>query len=173
MFFSFSEHDVDGSMLKMLNNFERISQLIPKFKHQLLFLEEREKLFQKVDNGSISYCDPLSHTPAIPQTPILTLSNAQTAPAASVCSKSPTSIDSSTMDLSSTIPMDDSTNNQVTTAAGMPSSFPDIYKIPRLPNTLYKEIEAGNLKTFGPHCQGRQILIDAVVHDLIENYNLL
>ncbi|CAF1970628.1 unnamed protein product [Rotaria magnacalcarata] len=38
---------------------------------------------------------------------------------------------------------------------------------------LLKDIEAGNLKSFGPHYQGRQILIDAVVHDLVENYNAL
>lgn len=160
-------------MLKMLNNVERISQLIPKLKLQLLFLEEREKLFQRVDDGSISYGGSLSNTPSIPQTPILTLPNAQTAPVVSVCSKSPPSIDLSTTHLSSTVSMNDSTTNQVMTVVGLPSSFPDVYTIPKLPNALCKEIEAGNLKTFGPHCQGRQILIDAVVHDLVENYNLL
>ncbi|CAF4434366.1 unnamed protein product [Adineta steineri] len=40
------EYDVDGSTLKLKNNVERISIIIPKFKQQLLFLEEREKLFR-------------------------------------------------------------------------------------------------------------------------------
>jgi hypothetical protein len=164
---------VDGPMLKMLNNVERISQLIPKLKQQLIFLEEREKLFRRIDDGSISCDGPLSNTSTIPKTPIFTLQNAQTSPAVSVNSKSPSSIYLSNTNLSSTMSIDNSTTDQVITAAGVPSSFPDVYEVPILPKALLKDIEAGNLKSFGPHCQGRQILIDAVVHDLIENYNLL
>ena len=169
----FLEHDVDGSMLKMLNNVERISQLIPKLKQQLLFLEEREKLFRRIDDGSILCGGPLSDTPTIPQTSIFNLPHAQTSSGASVGSQRPSSIDLSNTNLSSLISMDDSTTDQVTTSAGVPSSFPDVYTVPMLPKALFKDIEAGNLKSFGPHCQGRQILIDAVVHDLVENYDLL
>ncbi|CAF1359983.1 unnamed protein product [Rotaria sp. Silwood1] len=59
--------------------------------------------------------------------------------------------------------MDNSTTDQVTIAAGVSSSFPDVYEVPILPKALLKNIEAGNLKSFGPHCQGRQILIDATI----------
>jgi hypothetical protein len=43
---------VDGPTLKLMNSVERISLLIPKFKQQLIFLEEREKLFKQVDDYS-------------------------------------------------------------------------------------------------------------------------
>ncbi|CAF3881149.1 unnamed protein product [Rotaria sordida] len=167
------KHDVDGPMLKMMNNVERISQLIPKFKQQLIFLEEREKLFRRIDDGSISSDDSFSNTSTISKTPNFTLPNAQTSPAVSVNSRSPSSTYLSSINLSSTMSMDYSPTDQAVTDAGVPSSFLDVYEVPILPKALLKDIEAGNLKTFGSHCQGRQILIDAVVHDLIENYNLL
>ncbi|CAM4949821.1 unnamed protein product [Rotaria socialis] len=181
----------------MLNNVERISLLIPKLKQQLLFLEEREKLFRKVDDGSISCdgsisydgsissygsisCDDsvscdgsLINTSTIPKAPIFTATNAQTTPAVSVNSKSQSSISLSTPNLSSRMSMNNLTTGQVITVADTSSSFPDVYEVPILPKALLKDIESGNLKSFGPHCQSRQILIDAVVHDLIENYNLL
>ncbi|CAF3874615.1 unnamed protein product [Rotaria sp. Silwood1] len=168
-----SQQDVDGPMLKMLNNVERISPLIPKLKQQLIFLEEREKLFRKIDDGSISCDGPLSNTSTIPKTSIFTLPNPQTSPAVSINSKSSSTINLSNTNLSSTMSMDNSTTDQVIIAAGVSSSFPDVYEVPILPKALLKNIEAGNLKSFGPHCQGRQILIDAVVHDLMETYNLL
>ncbi|CAF3367851.1 unnamed protein product [Rotaria sp. Silwood2] len=157
----------------MLNNVERISPLIPKLKQQLIFLDEREKLFRRVDHGSISCDSPLSNTSTIPKTPIFTLLNAQTLPAVSVNSKSSSSINLSNTNLSSTMSMDNSTTDQVIIAADVSSSFPDVYEVPILPKALLKNIEAGNLTSFSPHCQGRQILIDAVVHDLVEKYNLL
>ncbi|CAF1430473.1 unnamed protein product [Adineta steineri] len=166
-------HDVDGSMLKMLNNVERISQLILKLKQQLIFLEEREELFRKVDNGSISYDGSLFNISTISQTQIFTLPNAQISPAVSLNSKSPSSIYLSNTNFSSTMAIDNSTTDEFLTAADAPSFFPDVYEVPVLPKALLKDIEGGNLKSFGPHCQGRQILIDAVIHDLIEKYNLL
>ncbi|CAF1286535.1 unnamed protein product [Rotaria sordida] len=166
-------NDVDGPMLKMLNNVERISPLIPKLKQQLIFLEEREKLFRKIDDGSISCDGPLSNTSTIPKTSIFTLPNPQTSPAVSINSKSSSTINLSNTNISSTMSMDNSITDQVIIAAGVSSSFPDVYEVPTLPKALSKDIEAGNLKSFGPHCQGRQILIDAVAHDLTENYNLL
>ncbi|CAF4644957.1 unnamed protein product, partial [Rotaria socialis] len=168
-----SQHDVDGPMLKMLNNVERISQLIPKLKQQLRFLEEREKLLRGIENGSISCDSSLSNTSTIPKTPIITVPNAQTSPTVSVNSQSLSSIYLSNTKISSTMSMNNLTTDQIITATDIPSSFPDIYEVPILPNALLKDIEAGNLKSFGPHYQGRQILIDAVVHDLVENYNLL
>lgn len=160
-------------MLKMLNSVERISRLIPKLKQQLVFLEEREKLLRGVENGLISCDGSLSNTSTIPKTPAFTAPNAQTSPTVSVNSQSLSSIYLSNTNLSSTMSMNNLTTDQVIAAADVPSSFPDVYEIPILPKALLKDIEAGNLKSFGPHYQGRQILIDAVVHDLVENYNLL
>ncbi|CAF3337670.1 unnamed protein product [Rotaria socialis] len=157
----------------MLNNVERISQLIPKLKQQLRFLEEREKLLRGIENGSISCDSSLSNTSTIPKTPIITVPNAQTSPTVSVNSQSLSSIYLSNTKISSTMSMNNLTTDQIIPATDIPSSFPDIYEVPILPNALLKDIEAGNLKSFGPHYQGRQILIDAVVHDLVENYNLL
>lgn len=160
-------------MLKMLNSVERISQLIPKLKQQLLFLEEREKLFRRIEDGSVPCDNPLSNTSVIPKTSALALPNAQTPSCLSMSSQSSSSMHLSNTNLSAAMSTYSSTVDQAVVAADAAPSFPDIYEVPRLPKALLKDIEAGNHKTFGPHCQGRQILIDAVVHDLIENYDLL
>ncbi len=176
-----------------MSSVERISQLIPKFKQQLIFLEEREKLFRKIDNDSIPCDGLLSNTSTISktlactstnsqtlactstnsQTLACTSTNSQTLPVVSINSISSSSTYLAKTNLSSTIFIDNSTPDQSAVGADIPLSFPDVYQIPSLPNTLVKDIEAGILDNFGPHFHGRQILIDAVVHDLIENYNLL
>ncbi|CAM4847096.1 unnamed protein product, partial [Rotaria magnacalcarata] len=117
-----SQHDVNGPMLKMLNNVERISPLIPKLKQQLLFLEEREKLLRGIENGSIS-CDS-----SLSKTPIVTVPNAQTSPAVSVNSQSLSLIHLSSTNLSSTMSMNNITPDQINTATDIPSSFPDVYE---------------------------------------------
>ena len=160
-------------MLKMLNNVERISQLIPKFKQQLIFLEEREKLFQKINDDSISCHDSLSTTYTISKTSASSSTNSQTPPAASINSNSLSTICQPITNISSTISIDDSKSDQSSISTDVSLSFPHVYQVPVLPNALMKDIEDGNLKHFGPHFQCRQILIDAVVHDLIENYSLL
>ncbi|CAF4385121.1 unnamed protein product, partial [Adineta steineri] len=48
-------HDIDGKTLEMMSTVERISVIIPKFKQQLIFLEEREKLFKKISDCSIEF----------------------------------------------------------------------------------------------------------------------
>jgi hypothetical protein len=165
-------------MLKMLNNVERISQLIPKFKQQLIFLEEREKLFRKINDDSIPCGDLLPNTSTISKTSVCTSTNSQASTVFSTNSKSSSSISSSSIylqktNLSSTISIDNSTHDEFVGGEDTHPSFPDVYQIPSLPYALVKDIEAGILNNFGPHFHGRQILIDAVVHDLIDNYNLL
>ncbi|CAF4425204.1 unnamed protein product, partial [Adineta steineri] len=51
--------------------------------------------------------------------------------------------------------------------------FTDQYNIPSLLNNLIEDIEDGDMIKFGPHFSNRQILIDAVSYDLINNYKLL
>jgi hypothetical protein len=160
-------------MLKMMNNVERISQLIPKFKQQIIFLEEREKLFRTIDNDSIQGDGLLSNTSAISKTLACISTNSQTSPVVSINSKPSSSTHQTKTNLSSTISIDNSTLDQSAVGADIHSSFPDVYQIPSLPAALVKDIEGGILDHFRPHFQGRQILIDAVVYDLIENYNLL
>ncbi|CAF1237741.1 unnamed protein product [Adineta ricciae] len=163
----------------MLNSVERISQIIPKLKQQLLFLEEREKLFRQIEDGSISCDGSLSNTSVISKTSALSLLNAQAPSGLSISSQSSPSAHLSNANLATTMSTNSSMVDQTIAAATAAAaadalpSLPDTYEIPALPKALLKDIEVGNLKTFGSHCQGRQILIDAVVHDLIENYDLL
>jgi hypothetical protein len=51
--------------------------------------------------------------------------------------------------------------------------FPEEYIVPTLPQSLMKDIENGLIQKFGPHCSNRQVLIDAVCHDLCSKFNLL
>lgn len=152
-------------MLKLMNNIERISQLIPKFKLQLIFLEEREKLFQNVNEYSIERGNSLSNASTVSQAP----------PNVSLDSLLSSSSSVSTNDSLSKITTNDLTFNEDSsnTDADSVVPFPDVYQIPSLPNALIKDIQEGILDKFGPHCSNRQILIDAVSYDLIENYNLL
>ncbi|CAF4393012.1 unnamed protein product, partial [Rotaria magnacalcarata] len=62
--------------------------------------------------------------------------------------------------------------NQSNVGVAISKPFQDDYKIPSLPNAVIKDIEQGKLEKFGPHCANRQILIDAIVYDLRDNYNL-
>ena len=51
--------------------------------------------------------------------------------------------------------------------------FPDKYVILPLSNALLKDIQDGALNKFGPHYSNRQILIESIANDLINNYNML
>lgn len=158
------EYDIDGSTLKMMNNVERISQIIPKFKQQLLFLEQREKLFQKSNEQLVSINSASNHTSIIipiTQVPVNDHSSSNV-------------IAKPTTDVNSKVSIDDSIVDEYDAdSAGMNVSFPIIYTIPSLPSALTKDIEKGKLDKFGPHCSNRQILIDAIAHDLIDNFDLL
>ncbi|CAF4802308.1 unnamed protein product [Rotaria magnacalcarata] len=69
--------------------------------------------------------------------------------------------------------MDYSTSDYSDVGAYINIAFPNNYKIPPLPKVLIKDIEDGILEKFGPHCANRQILIDAIIYDLLDQYNLL
>ncbi|CAF4357344.1 unnamed protein product, partial [Rotaria magnacalcarata] len=68
--------------------------------------------------------------------------------------------------------MDYSRSDHSDVGADINIAFPDNYKIPPLPKALIKYIEDGILEKFGPHCANRQILIDAIIYDLLDQYNL-
>ena len=162
-------------MLKMMNSVERISTLIPSFKLQLIFLEEREKLFKNIADGAIQVADTSFKTTTSDQS-LNTLSmNASTLEMVSSnaqCLSSPVLNSSSTAVLSKLV-ITDSSAERSNFDASIDTTFPDNYKIPLLPNGLIKDIQDGNTAKFGPHCTNRRIIIDAVVHDIIHKYNLL
>jgi hypothetical protein len=150
---SLLEYDIDGATLEMMNNVERISTVIPTFKQQLLFLKEREKLFQTNNDISI-------------------LSSGSSSSSSTNLNSSSSSIESISNHLFSKS-LDQSTSDQSFDEQKIKQTFPDKYTIPPLPDAVLKDIEEVALHKFGPHCSNRQILVDAVAHDLISNYKIL
>ena len=69
--------------------------------------------------------------------------------------------------------MNDETLEKSSTKQEVNSTFPDQYIIPILPNALLEDIEMGAIHKFAPHHTNRQILVDIITYDLINNYNLL
>ncbi|CAF3996188.1 unnamed protein product, partial [Adineta steineri] len=192
-------YDVDGSTLKLMNNVERISVIIPKFKQQLLFLEEREKLFRtdvaliELDGSSTSITTTQSSSIiTIPRSSSFSTSTSQsssfntsTSQSSSfntstsqsftaTATNSPISIftNESSMDCLSKSPTNIFTPDRYNNDTNIHQLFTDQYNIPSLPNNLIKDIEDGDMIKFGPHFSNRQILIDAVSYDLINNYKL-
>jgi len=148
----FLEHEIDGETLAMMDNIEKIAKLVPKFKQQLLFLKEREKLFTVNDDHLNAVIDSSSFTTSNSSfsSPIKSLNN-----------------------LSTNDDMNEQVSREALTEQDMNLSFPDEYIIPTLPNALLHDIETCALHKFAPHHGNRQILIDTIYHDLIEKYNLL
>lgn len=130
-----------------MDTIEKISVVIPKFKYQLTFLKEREKLLtihSDLTNDSVD----LSST----SSSLLSMD-----------------VSSSGQDVSD----DKKTHSQPLIEDKRGDFFPDQYVIPPLPNSLLNDISNGSLNKFGPHFGNRQILIDAIVHDLIDRHKLL
>jgi hypothetical protein len=122
-------------------------------KQQLLFLKEREKLFQ-VDRENVSS----NINPSITTTTSITNSSSLLEPV----------INLSTMD-----DMKNDLFDEQQVEEQMNLSFPDKYVVPELPKVLLQDIDTGALHKFAPHHSNRQVLIDIVTHDLIYKYNLL
>ena len=150
----------------MMDSVERISTLIPKFKQQLIFLEEREKLFWKINDCSLHSDNALSNEYTNCQSLVIASSTV------SVNSQSPSTVSTNSQSSSfvraNTTRADQSNPDPV---GDIP--FPEDYKIPVLPNALIKDVENGIMNKFGPHCSNRRILIDAIAYDLLDKYNLL
>jgi len=159
---SLLEYDIDGPTLAMMNNVERISTVIPTFKQQLLFLKEREKLFQTNSDISVQSVGSASFSSTN-----LNLSSSSTN-----FNSSSSSIESISNHLFNES-LNQSTSDQSFDELKIKQTFPDKYIIPLLPDAVVKDIEEAALHKFGPHCSNRQILIDAVAHDLINNYKVL
>lgn len=159
------EYDVDGQTLAMMNNVERISMIIPKFKLQLLFLEEREKLLKSnvdcPEQRTISSSNTTTGSPAVQCISV----DSQATPSTL---KSAAAVDSPLKAI-----MNNPTCERSDITEDVDELFSRGYVIPPLPQALIKDVEQGILHKFGPHCSNRQILIEAVAFDLIDKYNLL
>ena len=134
----------------MMNSVERISQLIPKFKQQLLFLEEREKLFKKINDYSVQCDGSLSNISTNSQTTSMVPISSQTTSMVPINSQttSMVPINSQTTSMvpinsqpSSFVPvpatdslskesMDYSRSDHSDVGADINIAFPDDYKIP-------------------------------------------
>jgi hypothetical protein len=156
-----------------MNNVERISAVLPTFKLQLLFLKEREKLFQTNNNASVQYVGSSSATPWNLNSSSESFTNLDSTSTSSTNLSS----SSSSMELLSDSLLNESTNQSTSQQSldeqEIKLSFPDKYVIPALPDAVLKDIEEGALHKFGPHYSNRQVLIDAVAHDLVNNYKIL
>jgi hypothetical protein len=151
---SFSlEHEVDGETLEMMDSIEKITMLFPKLKQQLLFLRQREKLFEVGDDNLVRSIDRSSIT-------------------ATSSSLSSTSIEAIT-DLSTNDDMNDQILEEAPNKQELNIFFPDDYIIPTLPDAVLQDIQTGALHKFGPHHTNRQVIIDTITYDLINKYNLL
>ncbi|CAF5149123.1 unnamed protein product, partial [Rotaria magnacalcarata] len=145
-------YDIDGKTLKILNSIERVSPLIPKFKQQLIFLEEYQKLFKKTDDRSARYDDSLSSVTANCEIPSDVLQNSQESSMVSMNSSASSIVLVSTNDREPNEFMHSSRFNQSNVGVAISKPFQDDYKIPSLPNAVIKDIEQGKLEKFGPHC---------------------
>ncbi|CAF1056601.1 unnamed protein product [Rotaria magnacalcarata] len=134
-----------------MDSVEKIISLMPKFKYQLLFLKEREKLFSQ-NNGDL----------------VQTLDSSSVSQNLNVSSSSSTSVsDHASKSLTDSVT---SVSDSSLSGSEVTELFPNKYTIPSLPNGLLKDVQDGALAKFGPHCSNRQILIECIVNDLINKY---
>ncbi|CAF1671068.1 unnamed protein product, partial [Rotaria magnacalcarata] len=148
-------NEIDGPTLELMNSVEKITTFIPKFKQQLLFLNEREKLFNE-SNDNLTQ-------------PIVSSSASSNLNLSSSSSFSESISDCGSKEFISNAT---SESDQSLIVQEKNALFPDKYVMPPLPNTLRKDIQNGALNKFDPHYSNRQILIEAVANDLIDKYNM-
>lgn len=143
---------------------------------QLVFLEEREKLFKTINDSSIQGAEPSFNKATNQQSLVSSPTDASTSLTVPI-DPQPLSLTllntASSIVHSSELSVKDYAADRSNHEKFINTMFPDSYKIPPLPNGLVKDVEDGSVAKFGPHCTNRRILIDAVVHDLIDKYSLL
>lgn len=163
----FLEEEIDGETLWLMSTLDSAKTFFPKYKQQLLFLREREKLFaadptmddnneNEIHGGSsIVTPEPISPPSSTPITPSLMIDIREK------------SIDQSSIHDITTEQSSDSIMDIETKAR-----LPDEYSIPSLPLSLLNDIDRGDLSKFNNHCKNRQILMDTLFFDLTTKYNL-
>ncbi|CAF5097761.1 unnamed protein product, partial [Rotaria sp. Silwood1] len=126
-----------------MNSVERISPLIPKFKQQLIFLEEREKLFKKIDDYSVPFDGSFSNASTNVQTSSVVSIDSLSSSMISIDSQSSSMVSINSQSLSfvpaptngclSNQCMENSRSDQYGVDADIFIPFSDNYKIPPLP----------------------------------------
>ena len=164
---AFLDQEVDGETLWLMSTLDSIKSFFPKYKQQLLFLREREKLFagdpemnDNKENEVLEKCSVVTPDPVIPPKNTSVVSSVTTNPQEATIDES--SIHEITIERTPD-PISDFRPKTV---------LPDEYPIPSLPLSLLNDIDRGDLSKFNNHCRNRQILIDAVFFDLTTGYNL-
>ncbi|CAF1267560.1 unnamed protein product [Didymodactylos carnosus] len=183
------EEEVDGKTLLLMKDVKPIDSFLKRYKHQLLFLAEREKLFgsdalsvgnniiddnseqnsQCAGSSSIydhtqrqneNYSDTLRDD--IPKS--VYIRNDQEPHDILTIFTSSNELASHDIEAKNEFKID---KKQLTSV-----DIGNLYVVPDLPDTLKQAIEIRDLAKFGNHCNFRRILSDTVFHDLTTNYNL-
>ena len=169
----FEEQEVDGETLWLMNNVDGIKSIFPKYKQQLLFLRERERVFDASStlNGN-------KENETMPQYTIPSSSCAVHSIGMAVAASTPKETQSSydvheshpDETLPHEIPLLRSPNVIRDCSSKIP--LPDTYRLNCLPSSLLDDIDSGDLSKFNSHCKNRQVLVDAIFYDLTTNYNI-
>jgi len=140
-----------------MNSVDRLKPFNLSYKHQLIFLNEREKLFLSNEN---------QEKPITLSTPddsmLLVIADKEDEQQEDENDTTQSSVNSSV--ISTKITTQDTPKEL---------SFPDEYLLPVLPNQVNDAISLKQMDKFEKLCNFRSIIIDAVFHDLKNKYNLL
>lgn len=169
----FEEQEVDGETLWLMSNVDGIRSIFPKYKQQLLFLRERERLF----DASSTFNDNKENE-SVTQDLIPSSSCAgnalDVAVAASTLQRNQSSYDAHESNPDETLALEIPLLRSPSVMRDCSSTIPlpDSYRLNSLPSSLLKDIDSGDLSKFNSHCKNRQILIDALFYDLTINHNI-
>lgn len=149
---------MDGGTLFYMNDINLLKPFKLSYKHQIIFLKEREKLFllktnqEKEKSASSSTSD---------NSPLLIIDEnvSETLEIENESRHSPESLSSNT------------TTTETKSLEEKP--FPDPYILPSLPSQVNDAINLKKIDKFEKLCNFLSIVIDTVFHDLKTNYNLL
>lgn len=158
-----------------MDSIDSIKTIFPTLKQQLLFLRERNKIFDEQSTRSVQQQkEPGCKSP---QKSIHTgdsslcsaiLDSELIANPRDTSHRSEISLDG--IRNNSASPKNDDFKSMNNLSSKL--SLPDNYCLPPLPSSLLDDIGKGDLSKFNNHCRNRQILIETIFHDLTERYNL-
>ena len=169
----FEEQEVDGETLWLMNNVDGIKSIFHKYKQQLLFLRERERLFDVPSTNTDN-----KENETVVQDPIPSSNCAVNAIGIAVAASTPKKpkssydVHASHPDETLTLEIPPLRSPTVMPDCSSKIPLPDTYRLNSLPSSLLNDIDSGDLSKFNSHCKNRQVLIDAIFYDLTTNYNI-
>jgi hypothetical protein len=150
-----------------MSTLESAKTFFPKYKQQLLFLRERDKLFtgdQKIDQNKEN--EVFERSSVVTLDPITSPNNMPLASSTMINAEATAIEESSAREILI------ERNSDAVVDSPPKATLPDEYSIPSLPLSLLNDIDRGDLSKFNSHCRNRQILIDTVFFDLTTKYYL-